>query len=268
MDVLSLTLLLSASAQAACPEAGVDLGAGLRVAVEDYTAFELDGFEERAEALSACAATLDAPITPEQARDLHLVVGLAAWLDQDPRRMAAAVRGVYALDPGFEPGVEIAPSGSRIRAVFDTARAAEPGPVTAIALPGLWVDGAQAPGGLPSERAALVQWTTADGAVRGWYLDGLGVPEALITELRLATPVAPPPRHRSRWLAAAGAGAAVLGGGALVGAYRLEARFWDSYDPDEAQRLYRANRTLALTGTGLLAVGGAGVTGALVLWEF
>lgn len=182
--------------------------------------------------------------------------------------MAAAVRGVYALEPDFVPGDEIAPHGSRILAVFDTARGSGPGSVWAMEVPGLLVDGSPAPGGVPTERAALLQWVEPGGELRSEHLAGLGISEALLDDLRLSTPQQAEPRRPSRWLLV-GSGAAVLvGAGALWGAHDVEQRYWASHDPSREASLYRLNRGLAVGGYGLLGVGGMGAVGALVLWEF
>ncbi len=262
-SVLSVT-----AAQAECPASASSLSDELGRAYSAYTAFELESFEARAASSIRRAECLEGLIAPELAVQLHLVAGLAAWLDQDPRSMAAAVRGVYALEPDFEPGVEVAPEGSRIRAVFDTARAGEPGPSQAVVGPELRVDGRPVDAGMPLERAALVQWTTRDGTVRSWYLDGLGLPSELVDELALAAPSAPHPRHRSRGLVAAGGVALVAGTGALWGAHAARQAYWDSYTLEEEQRYYRLNRSLSVSGYGLLSLGSLGAVGAVVLWEF
>jgi hypothetical protein len=261
-------LLLATVAEAACPLEARALEDELERAYRAYTTFELEPFARQVEELRAELGCLVYPVDPSAAQRLHLVLGLAAWLDQDPRRMASAVRGVYALDPAFEPSPEIAPQGSRIRAVFDTAQGGEPGLLLAVEAPPLLVDGLPSLDGLPQERAALVQWHDRRGALHSVYLDGLGIPATLVEQLRLDAPSAPVPRHRSRTLAVVG-GAALLGGtAALWGAHGLERRFWASHDPDEAQALYRANRALALTGYGLAGVGGCAGVGAVILWEF
>jgi hypothetical protein len=267
-SLLLVPLLLAAVPRAACPLEQDQLAARLDGAYRSYTAFELEPFAREVELLSEDLPCLDAPVAPPVAQQLHLMVGLAAWLDQDPRSMAAAVRAIYTLEPGYEPGAEFAPQGSRIRAVFDTARGGEPGSYLAVEAPPLWVDGGTDAPGLPQDRAALVQWRDRRGVLRSHYLDGLGVPEALVDQLSLDAPKAEAPRHRSRTLSLV-AGAALLGGGAaLWGAHGLEQRYWASFDPGEAQGLYRANRALALGGYGLATVGGAAGAGALILWEF
>lgn len=267
-SLLLIPLLLSVAPRAACPLGQEQLSARLEEAYRAYTAFELEPFALEVAGIRGDLSCLDAPIAPPVAQRLHLVVGLAAWLDQDPRSMAAAVRAVYALEPGYEPGAEIAPQGSRIRAVFDTAREGEPGLLLAVEAPPLWVDGGLGVSALPQERAALVQWHDRGGTLHSHYLDGLGVPASLVEQLGLDAPRPAPERHRSRTLALVG-GAALLGSaGSLWGAHGLEQRYWASYDPIEARGLYRANRALALGGYGLAALGSVAGAGALVLWEF
>jgi len=266
---LSLALALATNPiQAACPCPPAALMREVELAYRDYTAFELDAFTVRIRELRPQLECLDTPITAPMARQLHLVLGLQAWLDQDPRLMAAAARGVYAVDPSFQPGPDIAPEGSRVRAVFTTARQAGPGGQLALEGVILTVDGLDSSGVLPAERAALVQWRDHGGGARSHYLDGLGVPEVLVAELRLLAPDAPRTRHRSRWLLVGGGAAAVAGSASVWGAHRVELAYHASYDPAQEPRLYAANQVLGYNGWALLGGAGVAATGALWLWEF
>ncbi|MFH1465287.1 MAG: hypothetical protein ABIO70_12950 [Pseudomonadota bacterium] len=252
---------------APCPASSAELAAHVAAARRAYVGFDLDGFAAEVTGVEARLPCLVEVVSPGQALDLHLQLGLSAWLLQDPQALAAAARAVVALDPSFEPPPEIAPQGSRLRAVFATAREGGGGGSVEVDGPALWVDGTLGDPRLPEARAALVQWQAPDAGLQSWYLDGLGLPPELLERLALAAPPVPRARHRSRWLLVAGGVAATGGVAALLGARQLEGAYWQSYDPAAERRLYMANRALGIGGYVLLAGAGAATAGALVLGE-
>ncbi len=269
LQALFLASLVSTTpALAACPCPPAELMAELELAYQAYTAFELERFSGRVEGIRARVTCLERPLTPAVAARLHLVQGLQAWLDQDPRSMAAAARAVFAVSPSFQPGPEIAPDGSRIRAVFETAALAEPGASQVFEGVALTLDGEPGQAELPTERAVLVQWSSPDGELRTWYLDGLGVPEALADQLRLLETPAPSVQHRSRWLLVGSGAAGLLGASSLWGAHRVKRAYLDGYEPTAEPRMYAANQALGYAGWALVGGAGLGSLGALWLWEF
>jgi hypothetical protein len=264
---LLLFLLASPPIPAApCPASAAALAEHVAAAQQAYVRFDLEAFAAEAAEVRVLLACLGEVVSPGLALDLHLQMGLAAWLDQDPRALAAAARAVVVLDPSFQPPPEIAPEGSRLRAMFATARTGGAGGLIEVAGPALWVDGQPGGPSLPEARAALVQWHAPDAALQSYYLDGLGLPDDLLERLALAAPPAPRGDRRARWLLVAGA-AATGGAASLWGAHRIEAAYWQSYDPAEEQSLYAANRVLGIGGWVLLAGAGAATGGALALGE-
>ena len=267
---LVLTALVTATVHAACPADVADPGALAIAALATYEQLEVERFQGQVQELHASLPCLEAPIDPQAAAQLHLVTALEAWTRRDEDQVHSALRTLLDLQPGYRPGVVIAPEGGGLAAAFEAARAAGPGAAGPYPGLSLYVDG-QPDAALPSERAALVQWAGASG-----FESHYAWPGQLDSELRRAArlsggtvPSAPlPSSHRSRNLAIAAAATAVV---ALVGTRQANDAWSDFQATDswpDAQRYYTRNRVFAV-GSGLAAAGTAGLAvGAVVVWEW
>ncbi|MFN7145579.1 MAG: hypothetical protein ACK4YP_17520 [Myxococcota bacterium] len=172
-------------------------------ALAAYADLDLDTFAIAESSARRLAPCLTEPATPSAAWELHVVHGLAAWVDRDADRTRAAFRGARATSPAGDLSPLLAPDGSHARVLWVAAGMDGEGPVVA-APPGRWgLDGADHATSFPAERAALVQRFTRDGrVVRTWYF-----PEGVdLGELRS-------PRRRPRLFAG---GALTVGGGAAI----------------------------------------------------
>jgi hypothetical protein len=268
-----LALLLIAPSQAACPARAGDLFALAASAVSAYEHLDVARFQALAAEVRTSVPCLVEPVSPEAAAEVHLVFALEAWTRREEERVDEALRALLALQPGYEPSVILAPQGSGLAGAFERARGEGSGAASPVPGRVLTVDG-RPDAGLPRARAALVQYTDSAGALQSRY----AWPGALDAELRLTarsgsgelsgslTPRQA--RHRSRWLALAGATTGLV---ALVGAQQANqarASFEATDSWSDAQRYYTQNRMFAL-GSGVAAAGTAGLAlGAAITWEW
>jgi hypothetical protein len=217
------------AAGAACPSTSSSLGEDTRAALQAYVELDVDGFRTLANDVVASVPCLTEPVTPDVAADVHVTYGLLKWLGEDADGTLAAFRGAVQAGRASLPD-DLAPPGSRPRAIFDTARTL--GGAVMIDLGGeqVRVDGVDGLGAVPSERAAVVQHAGTGGDLATWYLrpgfEGGAASVVAAVAARAAPEMAPPtlPSSRvapangarpSRTLAISGGVAGVVAGGLL-----------------------------------------------------
>jgi len=181
--MLSLTLaalLLTAQAHATCP-------ADLATLRTDMGAARMAHADEDLEALRLAVQRVDEDLsclteraTPDDALQAHLAHALGWWLLRDEERVAFALRGAMAVDPGFLLGDDIAPAGSKLMVLYAQVREHGTG-LSATVGDKLMVDGFDGIRALPMQRAALIQRQGKDG-LETWYCSPDGAPSALVAE--------------------------------------------------------------------------------------
>lgn len=265
----------SGVAVGACPAAPADLSRTIDHALQSWVSVQADAFLEDAAALRADVGCLSAPLLPEDAARLHLVLGLQAWRTRDEPRVIAALRGVRAASPAFVLSEEVAPLGGTLRDLYAKAERLGPGAEVQVWLLEVNVDGVVRAGVVPSERAALVFWWDGGGVGHARYLEGGESVEALMDALPPPLPAlsaVPVPlathARTSRWLAGAAAVGVAAGAGSLTAAAALKGSFEsarEAQDDASGQAFYTSNRVTGVTGYTLVAAsGGLLLTAAIV----
>lgn len=163
-----------------------------------------------------CAAE---PLSGPTIGAVHRVVATGAFLDQDQPRIAPALAGLLAADPGYQLPIELYPEGHPIRGLLSHAgillRDTEVRRLADPAQGWMEVDGA-AGNTVPTARAAVVQQIDPDGRVAEsryvWPEDDLGS-WAWTPPVVVAAPAPAPKTHPARVpLLVAAAGSAVATG--------------------------------------------------------
>ncbi len=187
----------------------------IRVAIEDaMQAYALWDWQrmtstlERVRRDRACTAGV---LSPGDVLRLHLLEAAARGHAADLEGAVAAMRGVLAIDPSYQPGEDFAAPGSLLHDAFQMARGVGDEP-TLLLPPGLWsVNGRVGATTLPLARAVLVQRIDLSTGltVANLYLTGLEDDEATLIAGLLqpeASQLEPPPpeevpvmRPGSRW---------------------------------------------------------------------
>ena len=165
-------------AAALCPTTPQAVEETGKDALTAYENLDLWGFRASFELLSSMLECVDAPITESQAQQIHQAYALAAWLDADHDAALTSWRASVVLDPSFALSEDIAPAGSRIGALFESARMLGAGRTQAVNAEDLVVDGQPGRTDIPLERASVVQRSGTWGT-ESWYLRG-EVPQALL----------------------------------------------------------------------------------------
>lgn len=284
MSPLLILVAAIPSALAACPASAAQLRADLDLAYSAYASFDMEAFMARAAVVPEETLCLSEVADAHLAAQLHLVIGLQAWVAKDAQAMLAAFRGLRAARPDFVLSPDVAPEGSRVRSVFDAAgepytaepRAAAPG-----AEAWLVVDGREAQRGVPTGRTALVQARSDTGAARTWYVSGAALPDDLLAAIDANTPVASAREpavspstaaatkskrgHPSRTLLISGLAVAAASGAAIAAAAATQESFWATADESEANAYYAQNQVFGYGGYALGAAAvGLGATAVIV----
>lgn len=179
LTTLAMTaLLFPAPVSAGCP-------ADLATLRGDMGAARMAYLDEDLEALRLAVIEVDEDLgclselaTPDDALQAHLVHALGWWLLRDQDRVAFALRGAMAVDPGFLLGDDIAPAGSKLMVLYAQVREGGLG-LSAHVDQRLRVDGFEGIRALPMQRAALVQRHSRDG-LETFYTSPDGAPSDLV----------------------------------------------------------------------------------------
>jgi hypothetical protein len=264
---MTLFLLLSTAARAACSDGGLTSSDVGRLVGEGWSAFaELDEdvFTERVdEAKGALPCLLDV-LPAATAADLHRAVGVRAFLDGDEQGAGRAFQAALSLQPAVALPPSIAPVGGPLAAAFAAAAEGEP-PTTQAVTPAagetLYFDGT-ATNTRPRSLPTVLQVRGADETVRfGSYLPAFAsLPTAATTapkqkgEKRAAAPSddlddeAPLARAGNPWK-----GAAIGSAVATAALYGAAAAFRTAYDERPTEGRYRGTN---LSYFGALGAGG------------
>jgi len=275
MLATSLVFLLVQAAPALgfCPATAAELGSEVEAALAAYDRWEWAEFTRLSESARADLACLSEVPPAGAAMRAHLLAAFVAARQSDAPAMRAAFRGVLSIDEGWEPSMDQAAPGSTIRQAFDAAREAGRGPGIPLPPGGTWVvDGKPGATLVPTERAALVQFSDGRADLASWYLDGSGVPPDLASHLTAGVPQTAdggsrPDRrggHASRNLVIAGLGTGLLAGGALLYAESARGEFVEAEDEPEAERIEAVNHLWGYGGYSLGAAAGGLVLGAVI----
>ena len=269
----------STVARADCPASAADLRAEVDAALAAYQDWAWPKFEAALAAARRDVACLGEVASPELARDLHVLVAFAAFREDDATQMEAALRGVLAVDPDWQPTVDQAAPGSTIHTAYELARRRQPQQGRVVLGEGAWfVDGRPGVATVSLGRCAVVQHRDEAGTLHTWYLTGTKLPGAFLASIEApaaASPVAAPPeaappaddrRRRATWVIAGGLGAGVASAGSLLVAAHMKQVYESAATSEEAIDAYRANYFWGMTGYTVGALGAGMVVGA-VLWR-
>ena len=166
--MLSLLLLTSALAGAACPVSTTAIGHLADNGIVAFEAMDAAAFEDVVRQIRESVSCPDAAVDGVVAARLHLLMALDAYIRQDPERAQAGFRAVLASDPSFVPSSSLAPRGNELRDLWYAASKDEPGPTADLAKPtvgSFYVDGLPATA-RPSDRPFVLQWIDEEGRVR------------------------------------------------------------------------------------------------------
>ncbi len=240
---------------------------------------------------------LDVVVAPEQAARMHLLEGLAGFLEKRDDA-ATAFASAKAADPRVSLPEGMVPDGHVVQQSFADADPASAPTGIVVAPPGatVWIDGTRAQTDPPTRaqgRPALIQLTNSAGDVRwsGYLLTGDRNPDWRSVELEPAAEPSPPvepvgpkptplpepppePAKRSNALAVALTVAAVGGAGTAMAFGTASGRAHAAFDDpsltdaqalrdtaDAANRYGRISQGSAVAATLLGA-------GAVVAWTF
>jgi hypothetical protein len=212
---------------------------------------EEESFRVALASVRAGVPCLSQPLEPTQAARLHRIYGLAAWLERDVDGARLAFAASRSADPGYSFPLTMVPAGNPVRRLYESAAGAE-GSVAVPPARGatILLDG-QVADSRPTTRAVLFQLSTgAEARSTAWL-----VPTDPL-------PAYPRPGDGLRVPLLIGAGAAALGGGALLA---LAANTASDTTPPASQAELDArvstNHGLVIAGGGLgLAAVGLGAT--------
>ncbi len=180
LSSLLTAALLSTTAQADCPADLATLRTDMGKARAAYADEDLEALRLAVEQVDTDLACLTQEITPDDALQAHLVHALGWWLLRDEERVAFALRGAMAVDPGFLLGDDIAPAGSKLMVLYAQVREGGLG-VSAPVDGKLRVDGFDGIQALPMQRATIVQRQGRDG-LETFYSSPDGAPSDLVDE--------------------------------------------------------------------------------------
>lgn len=278
------------SSLAVCPADAAALRADVQAAVRAYDDWAWEDFDLAVAALRADLGCLTEVLPSADAEAVHRTFALAGARSQDAGLAEAALRGLLAIEPGYEPEVALAPQGSLLRQAWESARVAGPGPGHPLPAGTWFVDGSLGLTDLPTERAALVQLRENGGGIQSWYLDGGDLPAGLQDHLAVAEPVAPVPEpvvsvapapaalpstppapavsnrggHPSRALLVSGIAGLAAGVGGLVFSEACHTALMDANKEARAERYYHLGLASTFGGLALGATGSGLVVGAVV----
>jgi hypothetical protein len=172
--------LLSSPARADCPADLAILRTDMGAARMAYADEELETLRQAVMRVDEDLACLTELVTPEDALQAHMVHALGWWLLRDEDRVAFALRGALAVEPGFLLGDDIAPAGSKLMVLYAQVHEQGLGVSTPLEHK-LTVDGFAGIRALPMQRAALIQREGPDG-LETFYTSPDGAPSALLPE--------------------------------------------------------------------------------------
>lgn len=221
-----------------CPRPSTAAEAQLHVdALESaFRARDRQGVLDAEQRLRESVSCAGEPLTPTDSAAVHRAVGLGRGLVGDRDGALRSFRAALTLEPGVALDPQLVPEGHPILELYRAAGLLPPGPTTPAFVPDsaqeLRVDGSEA-SAIPTERASVVQRLGSNGmpAWSGYHADG-GLPEGsgLLPTPPAAPPGTTPEPRRPRVALVAGAGAALLGSGAL---YALSALSMDEFQHGE-----------------------------------
>jgi len=244
----------AAAAECAAPVAPLAVAATAARAKEAFAGLDAPAFDTAIAELAASIPCLDAPLTPAQAADVHLVDALRAFVAQDEAATVAAFQAHHAADPHADPATWLPARHPALVERRYALRLAEADPRELVSLGGaVWVDGVRAELLVPS-RPAVLQAGDDDALTSTWWHPGEPLPE----RLDLREPRISPRVERRLWLGST----ALLAAGAATGLALWSSSLRDEYrDPDtpydELDTLAETNAAagVAAGGTGLVALG-------------
>ncbi|MCB9743767.1 MAG: hypothetical protein H6740_14300 [Alphaproteobacteria bacterium] len=271
---LGLTLLASsAAAEEPCPASVEALEAELAASQRAFSELDAEGFQAARLRSEQALGCLEGTLTPRLSAEVHLVMALGSFWDQDEAATLASMQALLALKPHYSFGPPLVPSGDHpLGELLAQAEAMDEGLPQAVTAPHgtmVRIDGSRTDERFP-QRAAVAQVITESGELlwTGYVLPGDPLPPSGLP----AVPKAPRQRL-ARGLLVGGASFAAGGSAAVIAglAYRYEANTLgtriaavdDTLTAEEGERFFttvrRAN-TLGYAGqAGLLA--GAALAG-------
>jgi len=212
-------------------------------------------FQDAIHAVQEQIACPEAAVDSELALQLHLLMALDAYTDQQLERAQQAFRAVLAADPTWRPPTSLAPRGNPLRQVYDAAVKDQAAPPADLAEPtegSFYVDGLPSTT-RPSDRPFVLQWIDDHGNVQwsDWLPAGAHLPIEVLAAMHeedsmsVYTTAPPPPtstgpvitvpddepgKGASVALLAGAGGAAVASGGLLVAALVSRGQWQDAVD--------------------------------------
>lgn len=259
--VLALVSLALAAPVSACPETWTGRGLLDVVASADLAMgrMDSDGYLAARDLLLTRLGCLAEPLQGPTAGAVHRVVATGAFLERQEARIAPALAGLLAADPGYQIPAALYPDGHLVRRLLPhaalLARETATRPLAPPPSGWLEVDGISA-AAAPVSRAAIVQAVDAQGAVIEtryvWPGDDLGAWSAPAAAPVAALP-APPRPARARVPLLVATGASLVATGAL---YALAADRHDAFLDADTRRSPEDIRALRLE-TNALTVGWA-----------
>jgi hypothetical protein len=157
--------LLLAHAQAECPPAA--LAEAMQHVGEmksAYTANDSDAFDVAATALLGTLPCIDDPVSPKMAVELHHIMGLRAFANQDDMGAQRSLSAVRELAPEWRPNEGTLEKDSALYRFYEMQLPTESIPLAAHPPGGWLIDGT--PGdAIPGHRAFVLQALGKDGEV-------------------------------------------------------------------------------------------------------
>lgn len=178
--LIMAVVLLPSAASAACPADLATLRGDMGKARAAYADEDLETLREAVITVDEDLGCLSELATPDDALQAHLVHALGWWLLRDEQRVAFALRGAMAVDPGFLLGDDIAPAGSKLMVIYAQVRQGGLG-LSAPADDKLRVDGFEGIRAVPMQRAALIQRQDR-GELQTFYTSPDGAPSELVDQ--------------------------------------------------------------------------------------
>ncbi len=217
-------------------------------------------------------ACVSEPLPAATVGAVHRVVATAAFLEKQDARIAPALAGLLAADPGYQMPPTLYPEGHPMRKLLVhagiLARSTTTRPLAVLPSGWLEVDGLPT-AAAPAERAAIVQQIDAQGAVVEtryvWPDDALGAWSGSGAPLPSATAKRP-----ARVPLAVATVASVVATGVLYGLARdRHDTFWDTSAPRSDAEIEQLRDTTNGLTIGWVAAGVASVglgVGLAVAW--
>lgn len=277
--LITLVWAQAPSPDAACalpPVPSAVLAGSIADATGAFAGLDLDGFEDRAEAVWKQLPCVSEPLTPLEVADVYKLRALDAFLAQDDLTMRQSLRSMHDTAPDYALPPTIAPHGHPLQKAMEEAANAPASPRSDLPVPNearLLVDGE--PILTRPDRPVLMQLLTMNGGVEWTHLLPEDTPppayETLDEDFRdryLSQAKVIRVRQRRPVELVVASGAALLGASAMYGiSHSSRASFRDPGTPYEDLAGLRARTNGLQTAAVITGLAGLGLGAtAIVTW--